>query len=135
MLFERRHIPAGVLGQIAERSHVVDRLRPAWELVVDGGRAREGGAARGPGIDAASVDLVGDADPQPLDAGQDVELVEHDRRDAVDRDRVSERNGVEPADATWPPGHRAVFVAALGDAVADPVEQLSRVWAGPVPRR
>jgi hypothetical protein len=68
------------------------------------------------------VDLIGDADPERIDAREDVELVEHDRAHAVDRDRVAQRDRVEPADAAWPAGHRPDLAATLGDPGADPVE-------------
>ena len=67
--------------------------------------------------------------------GQDVELVEHDAADAVDRHRVAQRHGVEPADPARPPGHRPELVAALGDPGADLVVQLGRIRPGPDPRR
>ena len=67
--------------------------------------------------------------------GQDVELVEHDAADAVDRDRVAQRHGVEPADPARPAGDRPELVAALGDPGADLVVQLGRIRPGPDPRR
>ena len=77
---EGRHVAAGGLGQVDEAADVVDRLLPALELLVDRRRARERGAARGPDVDPPAVDLVGHAQADRLDARQDVELVEHDRR-------------------------------------------------------
>src|SRR4029079_5186482 len=127
MFLQRRHVSARILRQVAQRTDVVDRFGPPGELVIDGGRARERRGARRPGVYAPTVDLVRHADPQPLDAGEDVELVEHDRGDAVDRYRVPQRDGVEPADPARSPGDRAVFITAFGDAVADPVEQLGRI--------
>ena len=93
-----RHVASRVLRQVAQRPHVVDRLGPARVLVVDRRRARERRAARRPRVDASAVDLVGDAQAQSVDPGQDVELVEHDRADAVDRDGVPQRDDIEPAD-------------------------------------
>ena len=79
---ERRHVPPRVLGQVAERSDVVDRLGPALELLVHGRRPGEDGRRRRPGVDAPPVHLVGDAHPDRVDAREDVELVQHDRADA-----------------------------------------------------
>ena len=120
-------VSAGVLGQVAQRADAVERLGPAGVLVIDRFRARESGATRWPGLDAATIDLVGHADPQRVDPGQDVELVEHDRADAVDRHRIAQRHGVEPADPPGSTGHGAEFVAALRDPLPDAVEQLGRI--------
>src|SRR4029077_14157535 len=83
--------------------------------------------ARGPDIDPPPVDLVRDAQLQRGDAGQDVELVQHDAADAVHGDGIPERHGIEPADPTRPPGDRPEFVATLGDPGTDLVVQLGRV--------
>ena len=67
--------------------------------------------------------------------GQDVELVEHDAADAVDRDRVAQRHGVEPAEPPRPPGGGPELAAPLGGAGADLVVELGRERPGADARR
>ena len=97
-------------------------------------RARERVAARRPDVDAPAVDLVGDAQADRLDAGQDVELVEDDGGVRVHGDGVAQRHGVEPADPARPAGDGPELAAALGDALADVVEQLGGERPGAHPR-
>ena len=52
----------------------------------------------------------------------------------VHGDRVAQRHGVEPADPSWPAGHRPELAAALRDALARLVEQLGRERPGAHPR-
>ena len=82
-----------------------------------------------------AVHLVCDAQADRVDAGQDVQLVEHDRADAVDRDRVAQRNRVEPAHPARPSGRRANLVTPGGDPLADRVAQLGREGTGAHARR
>ena len=135
MRLDGAEVAAGVLRQVAERADVVDRLAPAVERLVDRDGPRQGGAARRPDVDPPAVDLVGDAQLERRDAGQDVELVEHDAAHAVHGDGIPQRHGIEPADPARPAGDRPEFVAALGDAGPDLVVQFGRVRPGPDPRR
>ena len=128
VLLERAHVAARVLGQVAERADVVDRLVPARRTPrrsASRARARRRSTARR--RPAGRRPRTRRRAAGSVDAGQDVELVEHDAADAVDRDRVAQRDGVEPADPARPAGGRPELVAALGDARADLVVQLGRV--------
>ena len=133
-LLQRGHVAPGVLGQLGQRPDVVDRLGPAREALVDRGRPGEDLGARRPALDPLAVDLVGDAQEDLVDPGQDVDLVEHDAADAVDGDGVAQRHRVEPADPARPPGHRPELVAALGDPGPDR-RRASSVGYGPEPTR
>ena len=73
----------------------------------------------GPRLDPLAVDLVRDAEEELVDPREDVELVQHDRGDRVHRDRVAERDRVEPADAPRAPGDGPELVAALRKERAD----------------
>ena len=82
-----------------------------------------------------AIELVGDAQPDGLDTGQDIELVQRDRADAVHGDGVPKRNGVEPADPSRAAGDRPEFVAARGDPGTDLVVELGRIRSGADPGR
>ena len=128
---DRRQVAPGVLGQVRERADVVDRLLPAVERLVDRPHAREGRPARWPDLDPPPVELVGDAQLDRLDPGQDVELVEHDAAHAVDGHRVAQRHGVEPADPARAPGHGPEL--APPSAIPAPISSWSSVGYGPEP--
>ena len=68
-------------------------------------------------------------------AAEDVELVDHQVADAVDRHRVAQRHRVEPAAAALPSGGGAELVALLQQVAAGLVVELGREGPGADARR
>ena len=128
-------VAPGVLGQVGQRPDIVDRLVPAWEVLVNRGGPGERGAARWPGFDPLPVKVIGDAHANGFDAREDVQLVEGDRADAVHGDGIAQRHDVQPADPPRSPGDRPELVAARGDPGADLVVELRRIGSGADPGR
>src|SRR5690606_2080104 len=71
-----------------------------------------------------AVDVVGDAHRDLLEAGEHVELGEHEVGEAVDATGVAGDDGVVPAAAAGPAGGDAVLAAGLAQPLADVVVQL-----------
>ena len=61
---------------------------------------------------------VAHADRDALEFVEHVELGDHQAVEAVDRGRIAQQRGIEPAAAARPPGDGAKLVAALADLVA-----------------
>src|SRR5262249_29346326 len=86
---------------------------------------------RRPRLDPLPIELVRDAEPDDVDAGQDVELVEHDAAHRVDGDGIPQRHRIEPADSTRPAGDGPELLAALRDPGTDLVMELGGKRSGP----
>ncbi len=115
-----------VLGEVVEGARTADVLGPPGELLVDRQRVVEV-ALRGRDLVVAhTVDVVGDADRDALDAGEGVELGEHEVGDAVDACGVAGDGCVVPAGATGAAGGGAELETALAQEFTPLVEQLRR---------
>src|SRR5690606_36042288 len=110
--------------ELVPAAHLGDVLPPAVELLVDRRRLAERGLVDRHLVVPDAVDVVGDAHRDLLEAGEHVELGEHEVGEAVDATGVAGDDGVVPAAAAGPAGGDAVLAAGLAQPLADVVVQL-----------
>src|SRR6478736_5776041 len=125
-LLDAQHVGLGVGGQVLEAAAAGDVLPPAVELLVDRRRVVEVGLVDRHLVVAHAADVVGDADRDLLEAGEDVELGDDEVGDAVDARGVAADDGVHPAAAARTARRRAVLGARLAEELARVVVQLGR---------
>ena len=118
------HVVLGVLGKLLERAGLRDVLGPAGERLVDRHGRGEVGLVLRQLVETHSVDVVRDAHGDLLDAGENVELGEHEVGEAVDARRVARDHRVVPTAAARAPRGGAVLVAHIAQALAVLVEKL-----------
>jgi hypothetical protein len=113
------HVIARCLREILDGADLRDVFAPAGEAFVDRLYARE--LARGSRhvFDLLAIKAISRADFDFFVAAQDIKLHERNISDAVDADRVLERDDVEPAAASWSACRCAKLVTFAADAFAE----------------
>ena len=114
-------------GQGREFGDRRDVLVPAGDLLVHRLARVKDGLVVGKFAQAlALARLVGDAELEGVEPGQDIELGQRDLGDARDADRVSQRHQVEPPAPTLAPGRGAELVALLQHVLSRGVIEFGR---------
>src|SRR5512134_2295500 len=123
-LFEDADVLLGGFRQVAQLLGGGDILLPPLHLLVDGLRLLEFGEREGNLVPPRPSDLVGDADLDPRQTRQDVELGERESGEAVQPLGVPHHGSVEPAAPAWTPRRGPVLVPPVPDQLSLLVEQL-----------
>src|ERR687887_438800 len=117
-LLDELHVAARRIGERGEVGDVVQRLVPTRQHLVDRTRMVEVALVGGKLLGLTPVAKgVARADGELVEGGKDVELRQRERRDAVDADRVAQRDEVEPAAAPVTPGDRPELASGLANAL------------------
>src|SRR4051794_8224066 len=118
-------------GQLPRAARGADVLAPAGELGVLADGMVQHGLVIGEGVERrVLLTAVARAHLDALEAAEDVELRDHERRERVDARGVLQRDEVEPAGPARAARRRPELAAALADLAADLVVELRRERAG-----
>src|SRR5919197_3924554 len=114
-------------GEVAGVARGADVLAPAGQLGVLADRVVQNRLVVGERVERrVLLAAVARAHLDPLEAAEDVELRDHERRERVDPRGVLQRHEVEPAGAPWAARRGAELAAALANLGAELVVQLGR---------
>ena len=116
-------VALGRKGEILLVPDLGEVLLPAFQLLVDRLQAFELRHRVGKLPCRLAVDPVRHADPQGIEAGEDVELRDREIGEPVHIGRVASGHAVEPTAATRPPGGGAVLLALVAQPLAGLVQQ------------
>src|SRR5581483_5830643 len=123
---------ARLAGQLGEAAAAADVALEAGQLLVLGDGAVQDRLVVGELLEHGALGAaVADGHPERLDAGEDVELGEGERRHPVEARRVAQGHQVQPAGPPRAPGRRAPLAAALAKERSEVVVELGR--EGPRP--
>ena len=125
-LLQAEDVVLGFLREFFEGGAAGDVLVPGRHRFVDGGGVVEVGLGQRHFVVADAVDVVGDADRDFADAGEDVELGQEVVGEAVDAGGVAGDDGVVPAAAALAAGVHADFAAGFLQVFAPLIKQLGR---------
>src|SRR5207302_6154436 len=117
-LLQAFDIGLGGLREVGPAAGPADVRLPSRELLVDGHRLVEDGLVRREALVGLSLVLVADADPDPVEGREDVDLGEEDLGQRADPRRIAHDDGVEPPAATRAAGRRTELGPPLDEEVA-----------------
>ena len=123
----------GLARQVRPGAGAGRGLAPALHILVDRLDLGLSALARREIVQFLAVEPVAGADPEGLEAVEDVELGEGNAVDPGGADRLAHQGGVEPAAAALAAGHHAELAPAL--PMSSPVSSWSSVGNGPSPTR
>src|SRR5699024_530739 len=132
-LFEGLDVLLGVVGQILQAASAGNVFVPAREVFINGFGVVEVGLGHRHGIVADTVDIVGDAHRNLVNAGEHIEFGNEVIGEPVDHRSMTGHDGVIPAGAAWTSGVDTKFATGGAQLVAHFVEEFGREWSGPYP--
>src|SRR5258706_2241149 len=122
-LLDALEVIARIRRQILVTRDPDGALRPSRNFLIDRFAPGQCIGARWKNVDQLAADLVTDTDLQCLDAIEHVEVCDAQAGYAIDLNGTLERCGIEPATPSRPSGHRAEFLPARAQLLADIVFQ------------